>query len=257
MLTKEEKIRYSRHLMLEDVGETGQEKLKNAKVLVIGCGALGSPNLLYLAGAGIGTLGIVDDDCVELSNLHRQIIFQMDDIGKPKAECAKQRILNINPEIQVKTYLIRMTAENAQTLIQDYDFVIDATDNFVSKFLINDACILANKPFVHAGIMRYCGQLMSVIPHKSACLSCIFPHPPTQMQLYKNGLFATITGTLGSISSNEVLKFFTGTGTLLTNAILSLNLASMQFTTLQITRNPNCPICGNNASKQIRHITCY
>lgn len=256
MLTSEEQLRYSRHLMLEEVGEKGQEEFKKAKVLIIGSGALASPNILYLAGAGIGTIGIVDDDVVDISNLHRQIVFSTQDIGKLKVECAKARILAINPHIKVQTHPFRFTLENAKTLIQNYDFIIDATDNFVSKFLINDACVLGNKPFIHAGIMRYCGQIMGVIPHQSACLACIFPNPPENMKLYKNGLFASITGVLGSIAANEVLKFFSKVGDPFINSILSLNLASMQFSKIKIKKNPKCPICGENPLKQMRQIQC-
>lgn len=256
MLTLEEKSRYSRHLMLEEVGESGQENFKKAKVLIIGSGALASPNILYLAGAGIGTIGIIDDDIVDVSNLHRQVVFSTQDIGKLKVECAKNRILAINPHIQVQTYPLRFTLENAQTLIQDYDLIIDATDNFVSKFLINDACVLNHKPFIHAGIMRYCGQIMGVIPYQSACLACIFPNPPKNMNLYKNGLFAPITGVLGSIAANEVLKFFSKVGDPLIDTILSLNLASMQCSKIKIKKNPKCPICGENSPKQMRQIQC-
>lgn len=256
MLTLEEQSRYSRHLMLEEVGEKGQERFKQAKVLIIGSGALASPNILYLAGAGIGTIGIVDDDIVDVSNLHRQVVFSTKDIGRLKVECAKDRALAINPNINVQTYPLRFTSENAKTLIKDYDFIIDATDNFVSKFLINDACVLNNKPFIHAGIMRYCGQIMSISPYKSACLACIFPTPPENMNLYKNGLFASITGVLGSIAANEVLKFFSGVGEPFVDFILSLNLASMQFSKIKIKKNPKCPICGENSLKQIRQIRC-
>lgn len=256
MLTQEEQLRYSRHLMLEEVGEEGQERFKKAKVLIIGSGALASPNILYLAGAGIGTIGIIDDDIVDVSNLHRQVVFSTQDIGKSKVECAKARMLAINPNIKVQTYPLRFKLENAMGLIRDYDFIIDATDNFVSKFLINDACVLSDKPFIHSGIMRYCGQIMGVIPHKSACLACIFPTPPQNMKLYKNGLFASITGVLGSISANEVLKFFSHVGEPFIDSILSLNLASMQFSKIKVKKNPKCPICGEDSQKKIRQIQC-
>ncbi|WP_027327171.1 HesA/MoeB/ThiF family protein [Helicobacter pametensis] len=256
MLTSEEKARYSRHLMLEEVGEEGQEKLKNARVLIIGSGALATPNALYLAGAGIGMIGVMDDDVVDISNLHRQVIYQTDDIGKSKVECAKARMLALNPDIQVQTYPKRFDLSNAREMIRDYDLILDATDNFVSKFLINDACVLENKPFIHAGVMRYCGQIMSVIPHTSACLGCIFPTPPSSMQLYKNGLFASITGLLGSIAASEVLKFFTGVGKPLIDSILSIDISSMHFSKLKISKNPNCPVCGKNGIKDIRKISC-
>lgn len=256
MLNSEEHSRYSRHLMLQEIGEEGQEKLKQAKVLVIGSGALAAPNLLYLAGAGIGNIGIIDNDIIDLSNLHRQIIFSTKDIGKLKVQCAKERMLAINPTICVQTYPIRCDASNVRDLIANYDFILDATDNFVSKFLINDACVLENKPFIHSGIMQYYGQIMGVIPHKSACVGCVFPHPPSNMKLYRNGLLAPITGVLGSISANEVLKFFCKIGDPLTNCILSLNLASMQFSKIKIKKNPNCPICGENSTKEMRQIQC-
>lgn len=256
MLSTEEVARYSRHLMIEDVGPEGQERFKKAKVLIVGAGALASPNILYLAGAGIGTIGIVDDDCVDISNLHRQVAFDTHDIGKPKVQCAQEKIHAINPDINVKTHLVRMDSENASSLVLDYDLIIDATDNFVSKFLINDACVLADKPFIHAGIMRHCGQILGVMPHQSACLSCIFPTPPQNTSLYKNGLFGTLTGVLGAISANEVLKFFSGVGKMLFDSLLSVDLASMQFSKIKIKPNPTCPICGKLSSRGIRKIQC-
>ena len=255
MLNQEEKARYSRHLMLDDVGEEGQEKIKNASVLIIGCGALGTPNALYLAGAGIGKIGLVDDDVVDVSNLHRQVMYRTSDIGISKALSAKNAILSLNPNVEVEIYQTRFELENAFDLIGGYDFVIDASDNFVTKFLLNQACVLSNKPYAHAGIVRYMGQAMTYYPD-GACLGCLFPSPPKDASLYKMGLFGSITGILGSIQACEALKFFTGVGTPLINALLNVEISSMTFRKLKIAKNPECPVCGKNASKVLTALSC-
>ncbi|GAA7258011.1 HesA/MoeB/ThiF family protein [Helicobacter pylori] len=255
MLSQEEKVRYSRHLMLDDVGEEGQEKIKKGSVLIIGCGALGSPNALYLAGAGIGKIGLVDDDAVDISNLHRQVMYRTSDIGISKTQSAKNAIFALNPSVEVEIHSTRFNIDNAFDLIMGYDFIIDASDNFVTKFLVNQACVLAQKPYAHAGIVRYMGQSMTYYPN-SVCLGCLFPTPPKDASLYKMGLFGTLTGILGSIQASEALKYFTGVGTPLTNSLLNLDISNMTFRKVKITKNPDCPVCGKHSSKELTPLSC-
>lgn len=255
MLSQEEKSRYSRHLMLDDVGEEGQEKIRKGSVLIIGCGALGSPNALYLSGAGVGKIGLVDDDVVDVSNLHRQVMYRTSDIGISKAQSAKNAIQALNPDVEVEIYQDRFEVDNAFELIAGYDFIIDASDNFVTKFLVNQACVLAKKSYAHAGIVRYMGQSMTYYPD-CACLGCLFPIPPKDASLYKMGLFGTLTGILGSIQASEALKYFTGVGLPLTNSLLNLDISSMSFRKVKISKNPDCPVCGKNASKTLLALSC-
>ncbi|ANV97341.1 hypothetical protein BBW65_00230 [Helicobacter enhydrae] len=256
MLTLDEKQRYSRHLMLEEVGEEGQMKLKQARVLLIGCGALGSPNALYLAGAGIGKIGLVDDDTIDVSNLHRQITYKTQQIGLSKVLCAKEAIWGINPDVEVQTYQTRFNKDNALELIADYDFIIDGSDNFASKFLLNQACVLAQKPYTHAGIVRHMGQAMTYLPDH-ACLACVFPSPPSDASLYKPGLFGTLPAMLGMIQATEAIKYFTQVGTPLSDALLNVEITSMSFRKIQIAKNPKCPVCGSKAKKELVEITCH
>ena len=177
-LNEEQILRYSRHIILSEVGVEGQQKFSEAKVLVIGAGGLGSPALLYLAAAGIGTIGIVDGDVVDLTNLQRQVIHFTDDVDKAKVESAKEKIQKLNPNVHVITYFKLVDSSNILDIIKDFDFIIDGTDNFPAKFLINDACVLSNKPFSHAGILKFDGQMMTIVPGESACFRCVFPEPP-------------------------------------------------------------------------------
>ena len=177
-LTDEQRERYARHIVLKGIGEEGQKKLLEAKVLIIGAGGLGSPAAMYLAAAGVGTIGIADGDEVDLSNLQRQIIHRTADVGKAKVKSAAETIVQMNPDIRVNTYQVAVSAENIKELIQAYDFVIDATDNFAAKFLINDACVMERKPFCHAGILRFQGQLMTYVPGQGPCYRCVFKNPP-------------------------------------------------------------------------------
>ncbi|OJU53879.1 MAG: adenylyltransferase [Bacteroidales bacterium 45-6] len=248
--TAEQIERYSRHILLQDVGVEGQEKISNGKVLVIGAGGLGAPILLYLAAAGVGTLGIIDGDVVDLSNLQRQVIHFTPDVGKPKVESAKEKILQINPEVKVVTYHQFFTAENAFDIIKDYDFVVDGTDNFPVKFLINDACVLAGKPFSHGGILRFDGQTLTHLPG-TACYRCAFhsPPPPNAVPTCSQaGVLGAIAGMLGTIQAAEVLKFLTGAGDLLTNRLLTFNAKTMNFRTVNLKQNKKCPICGEHRS---------
>lgn len=244
--TNDQIERYSRHILLQDVGVEGQEKISNGKVLVIGAGGLGAPILLYLAAAGVGTLGIIDGDVVDLSNLQRQVIHFTPDVGKPKVESAAEKIRLINPDVKVRTYHELFTAENAFEIIKDYDFVVDGTDNFPVKFLINDACVLAKKPFSHGGILRFDGQTLTYLPGH-ACYRCAFfgPPPPNAVPTCSQaGVLGAIAGMLGTIQAAEVLKFLTGAGDLLTDRLLTFNAKTMNFRTTQLKHNDKCPICG-------------
>lgn len=246
--TAEQIERYSRHILLQDIGVEGQEKINQGKVLVIGAGGLGAPILLYLAAAGIGTLGVIDGDVVDLSNLQRQVIHFTPDVGKPKVESAKEKINLINPDVKVITYHKFFTAENAFDIIKNYDFIVDGTDSFPVKFLINDACVLAGKPFSHGGILRFDGQTLTHLPH-TACYRCAFhsPPPPNAVPTCSQaGVLGAIAGMLGTIQAAEVLKFLTDTGDLLTNRLLTFNAKSMNFRTVKVNKNKKCPICGEH-----------
>lgn len=248
--TEEQIQRYSRHILLQDVGVEGQEKINNGKVLIVGAGGLGAPIALYLAAAGVGTIGIIDGDVVDLSNLQRQVIHFTPDVNKPKVLSAKEKINLINPDVHVITYLTLLTAENALEIINDYDFVVDGTDNFPVKFLINDACVLAKKPFSHGGILRFDGQTLTYVPDgQTACYRCLFhsPPPPNVVPTCSQaGVLGAIAGMLGTIQAAEVLKYFTGVGALLTNRLLTFNAKTMDFRTVNTNHNENCPICGKN-----------
>ena len=240
--------RYSRHILLQDVGVEGQEKINNAKVLIIGAGGLGAPVALYLAAAGIGTIGIIDGDVVDLSNLQRQVIHFTEDVDKPKVLSAKEKINRLNPDVKVITYQKLFTAENAAEIIQDYDFIVDGTDNFPVKFLINDACVFAGKPFSHGGILRFEGQTFTHVPG-TACYRCFFyaPPPPNAVPTCSQaGVLGAIAGMLGTIQAAEVLKYFTGVGELLTDRLLTFNAKTMEFRTIKAKKNHSCPVCGDH-----------
>lgn len=245
--TPEQLERFSRHILLQDVGIEGQEKLFDAKVLIIGAGGLGSPVSLYLAAAGIGTIGIIDNDTVEISNLQRQIAHFTKDINVAKVESAAEKMRAINPDVTVQTYLECLSASNIKDIISGYDFVVDGTDNFPTKFLVNDACIMENIPFSHGGILRFDGQTMTVLPKQSACYRCAFrtPPPPDAVPTCSQaGVLGAVAGMLGTIQATETLKFITGAGELLTNSLLSFNAKTMDFRKVKFHRQDNCPICG-------------
>jgi molybdopterin-synthase adenylyltransferase len=246
--TEEQIQRYSRHILLQDVGVEGQEKINNGKVLIVGAGGLGAPIALYLAAAGVGTIGIIDGDVVDLSNLQRQVIHFTPDVNKPKVISAKEKINLINPDVKVITYQKLLTAENALEIINDYDFVVDGTDNFPVKFLINDACVIAKKPFSHGGILRFDGQTMTYVPG-SACYRCLFhsPPPPNAVPTCSQaGVLGAIAGMLGTIQAAEVLKYLTGVGDLLTNRLLTFNAKTMEFRTIKAKPTASCPVCGTH-----------
>jgi adenylyltransferase/sulfurtransferase len=247
VLTAEQRERYSRNILLRELGEAGQVKLGRARVLVVGTGGLGSPVSLYLAAAGIGTLGIVDNDRVDLSNLQRQIIHATSDLGRVKVESAAETLLALNPEVRVRMLHSRLCAANVLEIIRDYDFVIDGTDNFAAKFLLNDACVLAGIPLSHGGVLRFEGQTITILPKKTACYRCIFRQPPAEEAVAVSsqvGILGSVAGILGTIQATEAIKFFTGAGELLTNTLLRFDALTMEFRRIPLRRQEDCPVCG-------------
>lgn len=249
--TNEQMERYSRHIILKEVGAKGQKKLLNAKVLIIGTGGLGAPAALYLAAAGVGTIGLVDFDAVDLSNLQRQIIHHTKDVGKPKVLSGKETIAEMNPDVNVVTYQQWVTAENIAEIIkdQDYDFIIDGTDNFPAKFLINDACVLLNKPFSHAGIIRFQGQTMTYVPGKGPCYRCVFKNPPPVDAVptcKQAGVLGVMGGIIGTIQATEAIKYILGIGDLLTGTLLYFDALDMNFRKIKLAERKDCQVCGVN-----------
>lgn len=248
--TNEQLERYSRHIILKEVGVKGQKKLLNAKVLIVGAGGLGAPASLYLAAAGVGTIGIADADEVDLSNLQRQVIHSTADIGKPKVESAKESMLAINPDIEVITYKKFISAENILDIIKAYDFVIDGTDNFPAKFLINDACVMAKIPFCHAGIIRFEGQLMTWVPDSNVpCYRCVFKEPPPKDAVptcRQAGVIGAMAGVIGCLQAMEAVKYITGTGELLTGTLLIYDALNNDFRKAKIPKNKSCGVCSDN-----------
>ena len=249
--TEAEMRRYARHIVLKEVGGKGQGRLMDARVLVIGAGGLGSPVLLYLAAAGIGTLGIVDDDTVDLSNLQRQIIHHTPDVGRPKVLSAKEKIQALNPDVNVTMHEERLVARNALELVKAYDVVIDGVDNFAAKFLINDACYFAEKPLVHGGILRFDGRVTTIIPRKSACYRCVFKQPPPPglvASCQEAGVIGALAGVIGTLQATEALKLVLGIGRPLTDRLLDYDARRTTFREIKIKRNPTCPLCGEHPS---------
>lgn len=250
-LTDEQIERYSRHIILPEVGGQGQAKLLAGKVFIVGAGGLGSPAALYLAAAGVGTIGLIDADAIDLSNLQRQIIHATPDLGRPKVESATDKMRAINPDVNVHTYRERLTAANARELMKDYDFVIDGTDNFASKFLVADACHFARKPYSHAGILRFDGQTMTVIPGATTCYRCVFSAPPPPGAVpscSQAGVLGVLAGVVGCIQATEAIKFLLKIGDLLTNRLLVYNALKMKFRDVPVRRNRQCSLCGEHPS---------
>ncbi|NLB35683.1 MAG: HesA/MoeB/ThiF family protein [Elusimicrobia bacterium] len=238
--------RYSRQIILKDIDVTGQKKLSYASVLVIGSGGLGSSALFYLAAAGVGRIGIVDSDWVELSNLNRQILFNEKEIGKSKTSSAAEKLRAFNSSISIEENDGFFDSSNASRLVEKYDFVIDAVDNFETKFLINDACVLNKRPFVHAGIEAFGGQIMTVIPEKSPCLRCLMDQPPHEKDEKQQpiGILGASAGVIGSIQAAEAIKYFIGTGDLLTGRLLNVSLKNMRFKILKYSKDSLCLVCS-------------
>ena len=247
--TEDQLERYSRHILLKDVGVEGQEKIMNAKVFIVGAGGLGAPVALYLAAAGVGKIGIADFDTVDLSNLQRQVIHFTDDVGRLKVESAANKMRAINPDVEVIAHNEMVVAANIRELIRGYDFVIDGTDNFAAKFLINDACVIENIPYSHGGILRFDGQTMTIKPKESACYRCVFGAPPPANAVptcSQAGVLGAIAGMLGTMQAAECLKYITGAGELLTNKLLAFDAKTMNFRKVNLKRNTKCAVCGDH-----------
>lgn len=238
---------YQRQLLLPEVGIEGQRALKAGRVLVIGAGGLGSPVLLYLAAAGVGTLGIVEHDTVDRSNLHRQVLFGVDVIGQSKAEVARERLAQLNPHVRVDVHRLKLDAGNAAELVASYDLVVDATDNFTARYLINDVCMRAGKPNVSASILRFEGQLSVFVPGEGPCYRCLYPEaPPAHLapSCAEAGVLGSLPGAIGALQATEALKLLLGLPPALAGRLLTFDALDMQFRTLEVARDPHCPVCG-------------
>ena len=257
-LTEEQIERYSRHILLPEVGGRGQKTLLSSRVLIIGAGGLGSPAALYLAAAGVGKIGLVDMDVVDLSNLQRQIIHTTDDLDHPKVDSAREKIEALNPDVSVETYNDALNASNARSIVSGYDVILDGTDNFPAKFLINDLAVLAKRPLVHGGILRFVGQVLTILPGTSACYRCLFREPPPAGSVptcSEAGVLGVIAGVIGTIQATEVLKILLGKGDLLTNRLMTYDALTTTFRPVSVRRNPKCPVCGDNPT--IRELIDY
>lgn len=246
-LNEGEMARYLKQINLNEVGIIGQQKLKNARVLCVGAGGLGSPLLLYLAAAGIGTIGIIDDDAVEISNLQRQILYHHEQIGMKKTQAAKLHLCAINPHIQVNTHEERLTQDNMQQVISQYDMVADCSDNFSTRYYINDVCVSQNIPYVSASVSQYKGYCTTVLGKKSACYRCLFPSPPDGevRNCNTDGVLGVVPGLFGMIQATEIIKIVLGIGETLANRVLTIDLLQMQFREFHLSPNPDCSLCGN------------
>ncbi len=251
MLNETERLRYSRQLVIPTFGEIAQDRLGRSSVLIIGAGGLGSPVALYLAAAGVGTLGLVDADRVELSNLQRQILHGEGSLGRAKVESAAQRLQALNSTVTVHCHHLRVDQQNATQLIEAYDLVVDAVDSLVTRFVVNDACVALGKPLVEAGVSQFSGMVMSILPGHGACYRCVFPVPPpagslpTPAQL---GILGSVAGLAGCVQATEAIKLLTGIGEPLVNRMLWLDALKMSFETVKIERDPNCPVCSSSTA---------
>jgi adenylyltransferase/sulfurtransferase len=251
-LSAQQLRRYARHLSLPEVGVEGQKKIRAARVLCIGAGGLGSPIALYLAAAGIGKLGIVDFDAVEFSNLQRQVLHGTEDVGRLKTESARKTINRINPDVEVELHKARLTSENALDIIRPYDIVVDGTDNFPTRYLTNDACVLLGKPNVYGSVFRFEGQASVFAPHLGApCYRCLYPEPPPPglvPNCAEGGVLGVLPGLIGMIQATEILKLASGIGTPLLNRLLLFDALEMKFREIKLRRDPKCPLCGERPS---------
>ena len=247
-LTPEQVKSYSRHIIMGDVGSKGQRTLMGSKALIIGAGGLGSPSAIYLALAGVGTVGIVDFDVVELSNLQRQVLHHTADVGRPKVQSAIDNIKSYNPDVNVVVHETRLESDNAMEIIDQYDLVINGADNFATRYLVNDACYLQNKPLVDGSILIFDGQATVFLPGEG-CYRCLFPSPPPPGMVpncAEAGVLGALTGLVGSIQATEALKYFLGIGESLSSRLLLVDALSMTFREVRLKKNPNCPLCGEN-----------
>lgn len=248
-LTDEQIERYSRQIILPNVGGKGQEKLFNAKVLIVGTGGLGAPCSFYLAAAGVGKIGLVDSDKVEINNLQRQIAHTTADVGVPKTESARKRLNALNPEVEVVVYQQRLDSTNILDVIKPYDIIIDGSDNFPTRYLVNDACVLSKKPLVHAGIFRFDGQIMTILPGKGPCYRCLFSEPPPPGAVpscQEAGILGAVAGTMGILQANEALKLILGIGEPLIGKLLIFNALDSSFRVVKVPRDNDCLVCSDN-----------
>jgi adenylyltransferase/sulfurtransferase len=248
-LTPQEIRRYSRHLIIPDVAMDGQKRLKNAKVLCVGAGGLGSPALMYLAAAGVGTLGIIDFDVVDESNLQRQVIHGQSDVGRPKAVSAKESVAEINPLVAVNLHEVRLDSSNVMEIFAEYDLIVDGTDNFATRYLVNDACVLLNKPYVWGSIYRFDGQASVFWSEHGPCYRCLYPEPPPPGMVpscAEGGVLGVLCASIGSIQVNEAIKVLTGIGEPLVGRLMIYDALEMTYRSVKIRKDPECPLCGKN-----------
>jgi adenylyltransferase/sulfurtransferase len=247
--TEEEIKRYSRHILLPEVGGKGQKKINGARVLLVGAGGLGAPVGYYLAAAGVGKIGIIDGDHVELSNLQRQIVHSTEDVGRDKAISAQETLLGLNPGIEVVTYRERITSENSFDILEDYDIVVDGSDNFPTRYLVNDACVLTRKPLSHGAVFRFHGQATTIVPKEGHCYRCLFREPPPPGMVascQEAGVLGVLPGLIGLIQATEVLKLILGIGKVLKGRLLIYEALEMEFNSIKVQRDPDCPVCGDH-----------
>jgi len=263
-LTNEQILRYSRHLILPEVGMAGQKKLRAASVLIIGAGGLGCPIALYLTAAGVGRLGLVDFDVVDRTNLQRQILYGESVVGVPKVEAAAERLRDLNPDVEIETYPVRLTSENALQIMGDYDIIIDGTDNFPTRYLTNDAAVILGKPYIYGSIFRFEGQVSVFLSQpfngfeRGPCYRCLFPAPPPPGAVpscAEGGVLGVLPGIVGALQAAEAIKLIVGIGEPLIGKMMLIDTLRMEFRTVKIRRNPNCPVCGDNPT--IRELIDY
>src|SRR5438477_6177886 len=248
MLTQSERERYARHLVLPEVGEEGQQKLKNASVLISGAGGWGSPDSMYLAATGVGRIGLADFDNVEATNLHRQILYGTSQVGEPKLSAARKRLHDLKPEITIETHETAITSENALDIFRGYDVIVDGTDNFPTRYLVNDACVLTGKPNVYGSIFRFDGQASVFYAREGPCYRCLYPEPPPPglvPSCAEGGVLGILPGLIGCIQATEAVKLILGTGEPLIGRLLQYDALQMSFQEFKIRRNPKCPLCGD------------
>lgn len=246
-LSADERARYARHLILRDVGEAGQRRIRQARVLLVGAGGLGSPCALYLAAAGVGTIGLVDHDRVDVSNLQRQVLHGTRDVGRSKLDSATDRLLDLNPHVTVERHDAWLTSANALDLVRQYDLVVDGTDNFATRYLVNDACVLTSRPNVHASVFQFDGQASVFATEQGPCYRCLYPEPPPPglvQNCAEGGVLGVLPGLLGTIQAVETLKLILGIGDTLAGRLLMVDALGMQFRTIELERDPACPACG-------------
>lgn len=246
MLIPESMERYSRNILLKGIGLEGQEKLLNSAVLLVGAGGLGSPAAYYLAAAGVGRIGLLDGDTVSLSNLQRQILHGTQDLGRPKAESGRDKLLGIDPRLNIEAIVGRLTKENAVDIVSGFDIVLDCTDNFNSRFILNDTCLGLNKPFVYGGVLEFTGQLMTIVPAKGPCFRCFYRDEPRAdiPGTPELGILGAVAGIIGTLQACEAIKYITGIGGLLAGRLLTYDCLTASFIDVQLDRDPSCPSCG-------------